>query len=334
MVKQKSNNKCHDKLKELLESIKPYIMTYANDDDTKILLRNFMDEQFQLCHDYFQYHLDEAKAIALEYQTQISYTRDVINTYRYHTNHKHCDSDYDNYDAGCNIEAFNLMFGFIGLLDFEPVVECLGQDWENIFQTPQTNKSLPCEIIAKDSDPEFNNKLLNLLDSIKTWYIAKNFMDELWPLYLDYFQYHLEEAQIASINYQTLLADNIDVIQYRYVYKQFDAVERITSNEYEDPPWELACEVRSTIEAFNDMFGFLGRLECEELVKWQLMYNKESGGGKKSFNAPPNHWWWIITEWKQYSLAHDLKEPYTSIDEQTESIIVDQFGNNIIKTVN
>ncbi len=341
MTNKNSDPKFHEKLKELLESIKGCIDPSANDGDTRILIKQFMDEQFQLCHDYFQYHLDEAKGIALGYQTQLAYAIDLINLDGYYTNSTDCNDYYLKYDACSNIEVFNLMFGFIGHIKMDALLEDLGDDWSPALQVSQTNASTSDAIIAKNADPEFNEKLTELLDSIKTWSTnvsernleekTEKFMDELWPLYLDYFQYHLEEARIASINHQELLSNNIEIINKMYVDSQFDYVERTTSNEYEDPPWVEACKVRSRIEAFNDMFGFLGTLNNEDFVEWLFDYRGNAFLADEICDAPKKHWWWIAIKWAWHDFSRSLGEDDCSTENNAESVILNQFGKNITK---
>ncbi len=343
MAKQNTNSKFHEKLKKLLETIKGCIDPNANDGDTSILIKQFMDEQFQLCHDYFQYHLDEAKAIALEYQTHLAYAIDLINLNGYYTNNTYCDDYYLHYDACSNIEAFNLMFGFIGHIKMDNILKDLGDDWSPIFQVQQANAAASNEIIAKDSDPVFTEKLINLLDSIKTWSInvcernleekTEKFMDDLWSLYLDYFQYHLEEVRIALVNHQKLLSKNIEILNDMYVDSQFDYVERTTSNEYLDPPWVEACKIRSRIEAFNDMFGFLGTLNNEGFACWLVEYQGEASFVDEICDAPKKHWWWTNIKRAQDDFIRALWEDNhstegennSSIENNGEIIFLDQF---------
>ena len=79
------------------------------------------------------------------------------------------------------------------------------------------------KIISRDSNPAFNKKLKELLAFTNDWdrkinryeleVAIQEFMDAIWELYLNYFQYHPEEAKICAIDFQELLKAHIDTHQ-------------------------------------------------------------------------------------------------------------------------
>ena len=124
------------------------------------------------------------------------------------------------------------------------------------------------EILSKESDPAYVEKLVSLLESTKEWenkvdfalqMAVEGFMKALGPLYLDYFQYHIKEAKVCALDYQKLLPLLVKTINRIYINNMWLSLK--SASEWDDP-WERACWIRTNIEAFQVMFGEMaGRLD-------------------------------------------------------------------------
>ena len=109
---------------------------------------------------------------------------------------------------------------------------------------------------------KYEKALILQLDSIKRWHdlpeidqlkYSTTFMDKIGQLFLEYYQHHLEEAKGCGQIYKDSLEAAALIIADSYI---LDAANEIISADTAwDDPWELACQTRTNIEAFNGMFG-------------------------------------------------------------------------------
>jgi len=153
------------------------------------------------------------------------------------------------------------------------------------------------------SDAEkYQQSLMELIQSIKGWEKLNeieqevqvfNFMDTLGHLFLDYFQFHLDESNACAVQYQSLLNYSVDPIT-SYIINLWGRLEG--AGEYEDP-WDEACWGRTNIEAFNTMFKqvldpplnpqcidrYMNDRKGTAFLPWRDIPK----------NAPVSHWWWF-----------------------------------------
>lgn len=121
------------------------------------------------------------------------------------------------------------------------------------------------------------------------------FMTWIGYLYLDYFQFHLNEANEIGEKYEPLL---LSLIQPIYAITVMGFARRIDSAEgYADELWEEACWEKTNIEAFHEMFGSIvgkiegwGMEELDEYIGNKSYQHLERNKIPK--NAPTHHWWW------------------------------------------
>jgi len=159
--------------------------------------------------------------------------------------------------------------------------------------------------IIEEEDQAYCDQLKELLASLKTWDQFQNevdleisieeFMDRLWELYLDYFQFHQEEAKICLLDFQELLISQVPNINKHYVAESMSAI--ISADDFQDP-WEIACKWRSRIEAFHELFGYLtGRLEDDEIVEFveERKDWTKTGVPMQREKIPKSHWWWFVS---------------------------------------
>jgi hypothetical protein len=112
--------KYKDSLIELITSIKEW--EKWTEKEQRVPVIDFMDALGRLFLDYFQHHLDEANACAVQYQSLLNYSVDPITSYIINLWHRlRSADDYDDpWEEACwgrtNIEAFNTMFKQV--LDF------------------------------------------------------------------------------------------------------------------------------------------------------------------------------------------------------------------------
>ncbi|MCE2982706.1 MAG: hypothetical protein LW832_03970 [Parachlamydia sp.] len=105
---------------------------------------------------------------------------------------------------------------------------------------------MPLEQIPglQGSDSEkYQKSLIELIQSIKGWEKLNeidqevpviNFMDALGRLFLDYFQFHLDEANACAVQYQSLLKYSVRPIS-SYITNLWGRLRG--ADEYEEP-WE------------------------------------------------------------------------------------------------
>ncbi len=157
------------------------------------------------------------------------------------------------------------------------------------------------EILPKKSDPAYVDKLISLLASTKEWenkadfalqMAVEGFMKALGPLYLDYFQYHIEEAKVCALDYQERLPYLVTPINRLYINNMWLSLK--SASEWEDP-WERACWIRTNIEAFQMMFGDVaGRLDDADIIEYMDEMKGSFGltPDQVPQNAPQSFWWW------------------------------------------
>lgn len=151
---------------------------------------------------------------------------------------------------------------------------------------------------------KYEKALFTQLDSIKRWHdLSENeqikyttmFMNKIGNLFLEYYQDHLDEALTCGKIYQSSLVEATPLITDNYM---FDATKEITNADAAwENPWELACQTRTNIEAFNAMFGEMTRLEVDpdleefmEKCKGSFFLSREH----IPKNVPESHEWWFV----------------------------------------
>ncbi|MCE5318346.1 MAG: hypothetical protein LLG04_13430 [Parachlamydia sp.] len=118
-------------------------------------------------------------------------------------------------------------------------------------------------------------------------------MDEMGALYLDYFQYHLEEAQAIGLQYATDICWAAKAINMCYIYKLWSRA--LHADDWSDI-WLEVCWGRTNIEAFHAMFGeFVRELDVAGILEYM---ESKKGHEKVDLrqipkNVPKSHWWWF-----------------------------------------
>jgi hypothetical protein len=132
----------------------------------------------------------------------------------------------------------------------------------------------------------------------------KAFMNAIGNLYMDYFQHHIDEAKacLAEVQacggsrYQENYGKDLEHINLYYIW---EIVRRLENTDWAwDDPWELACRLRTNVEAFDMMFSEVSKqkLRTDEIVEF---VGARRGGpciclpSEIPKNAPASHWWWF-----------------------------------------
>jgi hypothetical protein len=151
---------------------------------------------------------------------------------------------------------------------------------------------------------KYEKALIDQLDSIKRWHdlpefdqlkYTTTFMDKIGNLFLEYYQDHLDEARSCGQLYKASLEPATTLITDNYI---LHAANEITSADtaWEDP-WELACQTRTNIEAFNAMFGeIVNHLKVDaDLEEFMEKCQGSFYLSRKLIpnNVPISHWWWF-----------------------------------------
>ncbi len=129
-------------------------------------------------------------------------------------------------------------------------------------------------------------------DEIERGMALQNLMDSLGLLYLEYFQFHLEEAMAFGSAQEPLLR-----LAARHIDEDYISLLRDLTLRLDEPElWERACWDRTRVEAFNAMFGeIVGRLDLEfvERRMQRAKHNFSVEDHRVPRNAPKSHWWWF-----------------------------------------
>lgn len=157
---------------------------------------------------------------------------------------------------------------------------------------------------ALSESERYHAQLMQMFESTEGWEkldefdkqdAIKDFMDSLGTLFLDYYQYHLDEAEKIGKIHQDKLINQRKNIAICYVYDLLDSLN--STGEFHNP-WETACRGRTNIAAFNTMFANLvdplptqGLDEYMEDRRGVVKVSKE----RIPKNAPQSHWWWFAT---------------------------------------
>lgn len=145
---------------------------------------------------------------------------------------------------------------------------------------------------------DYKEQLVNLFEQNQFWIegadkpmLIECFMDGIGKLFLEYFQSHLDEAKEWSRPYHEVLRKSVDRFDIYYVMEQMRNIE---GHSWKDPDWDLACQVRTNIEAFNTMLGStVGKIDDEELVDYMDQYiDGFFFCSEPPNNVPLTHWWW------------------------------------------
>lgn len=172
-----------------------------------------------------------------------------------------------------------------------------------------------------------HEKLHLLLTLIKDWeklseknqvIAIKFFMKCIGHLYLDYFQYHLDEAKEYGREHQEILRTILDPIEEFYIIPMDMRLHEMASDA--DLVWAEAASVRTNMEAFQDMFGEYSGPWTEGLIEdyYDLMDRLKDSmsfeAGQRPKNAPESHWWWFYEskftkeEWDEFLRMQEGEE--------------------------
>ena len=151
------------------------------------------------------------------------------------------------------------------------------------------------------TDNTYGKKLSSLLASLEQWNttmlcdrmrIVSKFMEKLLQLYLEYFQYHLQDVGIYAKEYLQLLSSCIPLINDQLNEEWNEAMCHCCNDNNE---WLALCYLNSTTQAFHDMFqqhvGFLNDECIVEYTCYQLGEGIAPSDIPK--NIPHHHWWWF-----------------------------------------
>ena len=170
----------------------------------------------------------------------------------------------------------------------------------------------PEELSLPDVSPR--QKLITLLEFIKMSFnlnqTGKNtavniFMKWLCQLYLDYFQYHLDEAKEIGKKYENVLVALIDPIYYVRIVRFHHRMSCAEAVGYGDDLWDEACLVKTQLEAFHEMFGCISGTvigyRVEELDRYLSTKSYQGADPDKiPENVPKHHWWWFMFNGKRW----------------------------------
>lgn len=151
-------------------------------------------------------------------------------------------------------------------------------------------------------DMTFQDKLRIQLKSIKNWESLSNFekehataifMKTIGCLFLEYFQYNLQEAKAIATEFSKEIAWAVRLINLFYIYR-LDS--RISSSDIWEDMLEPACRAMTNIEAFQAMFGdFAGELDADAI--WEFLEERKDNYSLPPEvipkNVPKSHWWWF-----------------------------------------
>ena len=135
-------------------------------------------------------------------------------------------------------------------------------------------------------------------DAQQRWLAVRHLMRALGLLYLEYFQFHPEEAMAFGSAHEPLLRLAAGHIEEEYIRR----LRRLTASLDEPELWERACWERTRVEAFNAMFGetvgFFDSagfedLEAVEERMQEAKHNFSIEDHRIPQNVPESHWWWF-----------------------------------------
>ena len=320
----------HRKLIFLIKSAMKWGQTLGFNPETTTT--DFMDDLGKLYLDYFQFHIDEVMSCVADYKDQLSFLIPMINKYYIGSkwrlitlHHRYCDSWHIACNVQTNVEAFKEVFREISqTIDDSALIDHLNFMRGRFFSVPdKVPENIPkghwwwnevpsksCMSIENGDDPEYHRKLISLIELAKEWgktiggykleLDAADFMDALGKLYLDYFQFHIDEAVICAIDYKDMIPSLVPVINEYYIIPKCRSLK---VHEYADPDWAEACYIRTNIEAFKDLFKEYARLiddayfvECMEEIRH--FYSKPKNLPK---HIPETHWWWNNDKTESYT---------------------------------
>lgn len=155
--------------------------------------------------------------------------------------------------------------------------------------------------VSSNRENDYKALLTEQIESINQWndlsenkrkVAVKNFMNAIGHLYLDYYQFHLDESKACALKHQSLIENSIDDI-LTYTINLGHALR--TADDMDDP-WEAACWGRTNIEAVISMFGEPMKFVDSGGIEEYMQDRKGNAQLKNSLipkNVPSSHWWWF-----------------------------------------
>lgn len=150
-------------------------------------------------------------------------------------------------------------------------------------------------------EKNFQAQLLEQIQSINRWndlpeikrkVAVEDFMEAIGRLYLDYYQFHLDEARNCSIKKKSTIESSFGFI-ITYISNLEHTLR--TADAMEDP-WETACRGRTNIEAFISMFDAPTDVIDSDGIESYMQDRKGNAQLRNSLipkNVPSSHWWWF-----------------------------------------
>lgn len=230
-----------------------------------------------------------SKAISISFKKSQSLNflrRDVINLGKFHLINKH-------------LEVYYLLVTRVNVL-FSQLKEEQINNMRKEMQ-PSENSMPPLPPVDNEAKRKYSALLIEQIESIRSWdeipedyrnAAVKKFMGAIGRLYLDYYQFHLDESKDIAHKYKSILDNSTDSV-FNYISK----LEYILRSADEmDDPWEKACIGRTNIEAFNAMFG--DSIEILDSGRIEKYMQERKGTAFLSNNlipknVPSSHWWWF-----------------------------------------
>lgn len=163
-------------------------------------------------------------------------------------------------------------------------------------------------------EQEYKAKLCGEIEVVSrhldSTFFLKYFLEECGTLFLQYFQYHIDEArEYGLLNYAILSNVRRLIEDASFVEKEIGKVDVKNINNFSDRVksnieafnnkfkigYYSVYRSRTNIEAFNSMFGeVIGIVNKKDFENVFLVENKGKVQYSEIFNyLPKSHWWWF-----------------------------------------
>lgn len=180
--------------------------------------------------------------------------------------------------------------------------ECKEEELNVGIKTHEVIKSLDKELTEQQRNSQEKYKSLlcraieevTTIDPLKDWLKAqdliKDFLGEIGKLFLEYFQFHLDEARSCGYLYKDILKNLIWPIEHLGYIR--DEITWCTRSSYADD-YEPILLARTNLEAFNSMFGeVVGFANLSHQDKLVDRFRGSSFSSPAKIGIPISHCWW------------------------------------------